>query len=402
MQLKDIELAASRLHNVIHETPVTTSRTFSELSGAELFLKCENLQKTGSFKVRGAYNKIAALAQEQEKLPMLIASSAGNHAQGVAYAARAMGAQATIVMPRTTPIAKVSATEGYGAKVVLYGDCYDEAYAHATKIQEETGALFIHPFDDADIIAGQGTISLEILRALPTVDAVLVPAGGGGLLAGMATCIKQINPRVRVIGVQAAGADAMVRSFYTRQDVSCDTLATIADGIAVKKPGVLTSSLIWEYVDDMVTVTDDEIASTILMLLERDKMVVEPAGAAALAAAIGRVVDLSGKRAVCILSGGNIDVGFIHRIVEKGLITRGRQIKFRTIMRDVPGSLNTFSNIVAQCGANIIMVQHDRLSVDLPLGDAILHVVCEVGGRQHGQELVRRLEKHGYQVKVES
>jgi len=402
MQLKDIELAASRLRGAIHETPVTTSRTFSEMAGAELFLKCENLQKTGSFKVRGAYNKIAALAQEQGKLPMLIASSAGNHAQGVAYAARAMGAQATIVMPRTTPIAKVSATEGYGAKVVLTGDCYDEAYAHALKIQEETGALFIHPFDDADVIAGQGTISLEILRALPTVDAVLVPAGGGGLLAGMAACIKQINPRVQVIGVQAAGADALVRIFRTRQEVSCDSVYTIADGIAVKKPGTLTSSLIWQYVDEMVTVTDNEIASTILMLLERDKMVVEPAGAAALAAAINRVVDLSGKRAVCVLSGGNIDVGFIHRIVEKGLITRGRQIKFSTIMRDVPGSLNTFSSIVAQCGANIIMVQHDRLSADLPLGDAILHVACEVGGREHGQELVRRLEDHGYQVKVES
>lgn len=402
MQLKDIELAASRLRGAIHETPVTTSRTFSEMAGAELFLKCENLQKTGSFKVRGAYNKIAALAQEQGNLPMLIASSAGNHAQGVAYAARAMGAQATIVMPRTTPIAKVSATEGYGAKVVLTGDCYDEAYAHALKIQEETGALFIHPFDDADVIAGQGTISLEILRALPTVDAVLVPAGGGGLLAGMAACIKQINPRVQVIGVQAAGADALVRIFRTRQEVSCDSVYTIADGIAVKKPGTLTSSLIWQYVDEMVTVTDNEIASTILMLLERDKMVVEPAGAAALAAAINRVVDLSGKRAVCVLSGGNIDVGFIHRIVEKGLITRGRQIKFSTIMRDVPGSLNTFSSIVAQCGANIIMVQHDRLSADLPLGDAILHVACEVGGREHGQELVRRLEDHGYQVKVES
>ncbi len=401
MELKDIELAASRLKGVIHETPVNSSRTFSELSGAELFLKCENLQKTGSFKVRGAYNKIATLAGEQGQLPMLIASSAGNHAQGVAYAARAMGAQATIVMPRTTPIAKVSATQGYGANVVLHGDCYDEAYAHAAKLQEEMGALFIHPFDDPAVIAGQGTISLEILRALPTVDAVLVPVGGGGLLAGMAACIKQINPRVRVIGVQAAGADAMVRSFCTKQDVSCDGVATIADGIAVKKPGVLTSSLIWEYVDEMVTVTDDEIASTILLLLERDKMVVEPAGAAALAAAISRVVDLGGKRVVCVLSGGNIDVSFIHRVVEKGLVTRGRQIKFRTIMRDIPGSLNTFTDIVAQCGANIVMLQHDRMSIDLQLGDAILHAVCEVSGREHGKELFQRLEEHGYQIEAE-
>lgn len=401
MDLKMIEQAAQRLKGVIHKTPVNSSRTFSEFSGTELYLKCENLQKTGSFKVRGAYNKIASLA-EAGPLPPLIASSAGNHAQGVAYAAAALGAQATILMPRSAPLAKVSATEGYGAKVVLSGECYDEAYARALELQEQQGAVFVHPFDDEAVIAGQGTISMEILQALPTVDAVLVPAGGGGLLAGMAACIKQINPRVKVIGVQAEGADALVRSFRAHCVQCVDQVATIADGIAVRSPGELTTSLICRYVDEMVTVSDDEIAETILLLLERTKLVVEPAGAASLAAAIGRKTDLAGKRVACVLSGGNIDVGFIHKVVEKGLITRGRQMKFRTVMRDVPGSLNRFSAIMAESGANIIMVQHDRLNSNLQLGEAILHIACEVSGHDHGRLLVQKLEENGYRIELES
>lgn len=401
MQLQTIEQAARRLKGIIHETPVNSSRTFSEMCGAELYLKCENLQKTGSFKVRGAYNKIARLA-ESGPLPTLITSSAGNHAQGVAYAAHSIGTQAIIVMPRSTPIAKVSATEGYGAKVVLAGDGYDAAYEHAKTLQQEQDACFIHPFDDEDVIAGQGTISLEILRALPTVDAVLIPAGGGGLLAGMSACIKQINPRVRVIGVQAAGADAIVRSFGAGEVVVTETATTIADGIAVKHPGTLTCSLIQKYVDDMVTVTDDEIAESILLLLERTKLVVEPAGATSLAAALNHKADLPGKRVVCVMSGGNIDVGFIHKVVEKGLVTRGRQMKFRTVMRDVPGSLQVFSALIAECGANIIMVQHDRLHTDLHLGEAILHIACEVSSRSHGQQVIAKLEEYGYQIIMES
>ncbi|MGI6176309.1 MAG: threonine ammonia-lyase [Christensenellales bacterium] len=401
MELKQIEQAAARLKGVIHRTPLNSSRTFSDISGAELYLKCENLQKTGSFKVRGAYNKIAQLHAEG-KMNTLVASSAGNHAQGVAYAAKAMGAEAVIVMPRTTPIAKVSATQGYGAEVVLFGDDYDEAYGHALHIQEERGAVFIHPFDDEDVIAGQGTISLEVLRDLPTVDTVLVPAGGGGLLAGMAACIKQINPRVEVIGVQAKKADAIVQSFYKGETVNGCQGATIADGIAVKCPGERTVPLIRKYVDQMVTVTDDEIAESILLLLERTKLVVEPAGAVALCATINHKLDLSGKRTVCVLSGGNIDVGFIHKVVEKGLITRGRQMKFSTVMKDVPGSLQKCSQIIADCGANVILVQHDRLRTDLELGEAILHVACEVSSREHGMELLERLEENGYRISLES
>ncbi len=401
MNIKEIERAHAALQHVLHAIPLSSSRTFSHMSGAELFLKCENLQKTGSFKVRGAFYKLAKMVREGTR-PAVVAASAGNHAQGVAFSAASQGIAATIVMPLTTPIAKISATRDYGADVVLHGSCYDDAYAMARKIQEDSGAVFIHPFDDEDIITGQGTVAIEIFRDMPTVDAVLVPAGGGGLLAGIAFYVKSINPRVRVIGVQAEGADALASSFHSGNRVTSPEVHTIADGIAVKKPGDLTLEYIRRFVDDMVTVSDGEIAESILLLLERNKMVVEPAGAVSLAAALNKKVDLAGLRTVCVLSGGNIDVSFIHKIVEKGLITRGRQIKFATVMPDLPGSLRNFSTIVAECGANIIMVQHDRLSTGLGLNDAILHVACEVGGRQHGEELFRRLEAAGYKINLES
>ncbi|MCD8141031.1 MAG: threonine ammonia-lyase [Planctomycetaceae bacterium] len=400
MNVRDIEQAHATLHKVLHAIPLSSSRTFSQMSGAELFLKCENLQKTGSFKVRGAFNKISKLANRGD-CPSVVAASAGNHAQGVAFSASTLGVESTIVMPLATPIAKIRATQDYGANVVLHGACYDDAYAKACEIMEESGATFVHPFDDEDIIAGQGTVAIEIFRDMPTVDLVLVPAGGGGLLAGIAYYIKSINPRVRVIGVQAEGADALVRSFRAERLESTSTVHTIADGIAVKQPGGLTFDFIKRYVDDMVTVSDDEIAESILLLLERNKMVVEPAGAVSLAAALSRKVEIAGLRTVCVLSGGNIDVSFIHKIVEKGLITRGRQIKFRTIMSDLPGSLTHFSSIVAACRANVIMVQHDRLSPGLGLNDAILHMACEVGGREHGEELFRRLKEAGYEITKE-
>lgn len=265
MTIREIERAAAGLRDIIHSIPVSSSKTFSDMSGAELYMKCENLQKTGSFKVRGAYNKIARLAGEGVR--EVVASSAGNHAQGVAFASTSLGVQSTIVMPRSAPLAKAAATEGYGARVLLYGDCYDEAYSKALEIQQETGAVFVHPFNDEDVVAGQGTIALEILRDIPTVDTVIIPAGGGGLLAGMAFCIKQINPRIQVVGVQAQGADAIVRSFREKKLVATKTSTTIADGIAVRVPGDLTVGLIAQYVDEMVTVNDDEIAEAILLLL---------------------------------------------------------------------------------------------------------------------------------------
>lgn len=401
MNAREIEQAALRLRDVVHQIPVASSQTFSRMSGTQLYLKYENQQKTGSFKVRGAYNKIAALVERGQRPSAVVASSAGNHAQGVAFAASSLDIPSTIVMPRGAPLAKVSATEGYGAKVVLHGECYDDAYQHAMALCEESGAVFIHPFDDEDIIAGQGTVALEILRDLPALDAVLIPAGGGGLLAGMACCIKELNPRIRVIGVQAEGADAIVQCFRSKKHTAIDSVHTIADGIAVKCPGTKTMKYILKYVDDMITVSDDEIASTILLLLERAKQVVEPAGAASLAAAISGRLDLADKKVACVLSGGNIDVSFIHRIVEKGLIGRGRQIKFRTVMLDVPGSLESFARIVAGCGANIIAIQHDRLDASLRLDEAILHCTCEVSGPEHGGELIATLERSGYRVEPE-
>jgi threonine dehydratase len=303
-------------------------------------------------------------------------------------------------MPLGTPIAKVAATQSYGARVVLHGNCYDEAFAKAMELQKESGAVFVHPFDDEDVMAGQATVAIEILRDLPTVDEVLVPAGGGGLISGIAYYIKQINPRIRVVGVQAEGADAIVRSFRQKSLVPLEAVCTIAAGIAVKRPGRLPGEYINKYVDDMVTVSDAEIAEAILLLLERSKMVVEPAGAAALAAAL-HGSGKRGSRKVCVLSGGNIDVSFIHKIVEKGLVTRGRQMKFSTVMPDIPGSLRHFSTIVADCGANIIMVQHDRLHTGLNLNEALLHIACEVGGPEHAQTLIQNLEAGGYRITME-
>ena len=397
LTINDFQAAADRLKNVVHKIPLSSSKTFSEMTGAEVYLKYENQQKTGSFKVRGAYNKIMK-RYEEGGLQAVVASSAGNHAQGVAFAASRIGVPATIVMPRSTPSAKVSATKGYGAKVVLHGAIYDEAYAKACEIVEQEGAEFIHPFDDEDVIAGQGTIALEILSDLPFVDMVLVPAGGGGLVSGIAACIKQINPRIQVVGVQAEGADAIVSSFGKDTVQSSASVHTIADGIAVKTPGSVTMGYINQYVDQMVTVSDEEIAGTILLLLERTKQVVEPAGAAPLAAVLNHKVDVAGKKICCVLSGGNIDVSFIHKVVEKGLVTRGRHLKFSTVMPDVPGALERFAHLVAGAEANIINFQHDRVQADLAIGDAIIHVVCEVSGQEHGQRLLDTLRKAGYQI----
>ena len=395
LSVNDFQTAARRLKNVIHTIPLSSSKTFSEMSGAEVYLKYENQQKTGSFKVRGAYNKIMK-RYEEGGLSAVVASSAGNHAQGVAFAASQIGVPATIVMPRSTPIAKVSATEGYGAKVVLHGSIYDEAYAKACEIVEEEGAEFIHPFDDEDVMAGQGTIALEILSDLPTVDMIFVPAGGGGLVSGIAACAKQINPRIQIIGVQAEGANSIVASFQKEQVMPSSRVHTIADGIAVKTPGAKTMQYINQYVDQMVTVSDAELAGAILLLLERTKQVVEPAGAASLAAVLNHKADIAGKKVCCVLSGGNIDVSFIHKVVEKGLVTRGRHLKFSTVMPDAPGSLERFAHLVAEQNANVILFNHDRVQADLDIGDAIIHVVCEVGGKEHGQRLLDTLRKNGY------
>ncbi len=400
MDYREVESAAHRLQPVIHNVRVTRSKTFSNMSGCDLYLKCENRQKTGSFKVRGAFNKLAKL-KEEEGVENVIASSAGNHAQGVAYASKCLGIHATIVMPKSTPIAKVQATAGYGADVVLAGDCYDEAYAKAVELQKESGAVFIHPFDDEDVIAGQGTIAYEIFHDLPNVDMIVVPAGGGGLLSGIALYAKAINPRVQIIGVQAEGADAIVSSFDQKTHCCTDSVNTIADGIAVLNPGEKTVEIINRHVDQMVRVSDDEIAAAILLLLEREKQVVEPSGAAPLAAVLNHKIDSKGKRVVCVLSGGNIDVSFIHKVVEKGLLTRGRNMKFKTLMQDVPGALENFCTVVRKQNANIIEVQYDRFQADLGLKETIIHMAVEVSSREHGETLIKALNKAGYQSEIE-
>lgn len=395
MDLISVYDAQKRLDKTVHRTALERSLTFSKLSGADLYLKCENLQKTGSFKVRGAYNKIIKLSKEQ-KLTTVVASSAGNHAQGVAYAASELGLKAIIVMPLATPIAKISATESYGAKVVLHGECYDEAFAKAQEIVKEENAVFIHPFDDEDVIAGQGTVALELLADMPDIDTIIVPAGGGGLLAGIAYTVKHINPKIKVIGVQAQRADAIVQSFYAKKLMSSDKIFTIADGIAVKTPGKITFDYISKYVDEMHTVTDDEIASTIIHLIERNKQIVEPAGASSLALALSGKLNFNGKKVVCVLSGGNIDVGFIHKIIEKGLVSRGRQMKFSVLLTDKPGSLENFSHIMAMNNANIVSVQYDRMSAEIHLNETILHIACEVSGFEHGKKVIENLKSAGF------
>lgn len=398
MELKEIFEAQIRLDGVIHNyLSLERSNYFSQITGGKIHLKCENRQKTGSFKVRGAYNKIAKLSKEK-KLTAVIAASAGNHAQGVAFAARESGIKATIVMPRSTPLAKIAATQGYGAEVILHGDCYDDAYAHAKELEAQTGATFIEPFNDLDIIAGQGTIGIEIMNECKDADIVVVPAGGGGLLAGVAKAIKSVNPKVRVVGVQAQKADALVRSFNEKKLIPLAKIYTIADGIAVKKPGDKTFDIIKDNVDEMVTVTDDEIASVIIELIERTKQIVEPAGATSLAAVVNGKVNVKDKNVVCILSGGNIDVGFIHKIIERGLLKRGRQLSLAILMRDIPGGLEKVSGIIARTNANVIGVRYDRSSAELQINDVILHVTCEVSGHVHSERIIQELEANGFLV----
>lgn len=400
IELKDIELAEKRLKPILHHTELDLSSTFSAMTGGQVYLKCENRQKTGSFKIRGASNKIASLV-ESGGAGAVVASSAGNHAQGVAYAASRFGICATIVMPKAAPIVKVQATEGYGAKVVLAGDCYDDAYAAAKEICERENAVFLHPYNDPEVIAGQATLGLEILGDLPYVDMIVVPAGGGGLLAGIASAVKQINPRVAVYGVQAAGADAIARSFEQKKLVCTDSASTIADGIAVKAPGDLTVELINRYADGVVTVTDTEIADAILLLMERCKQIVEPAGASSLAAVLSGKLDVKGKRVVCVLSGGNIDVSFIQSIIERGLAARHRRIRFLVRLLDRPGSLVQLLQVIASSGANILAIEHDKLSEGLNPNETSVHIACEVGGREHGDAVISGIRERGYQVEFD-
>lgn len=399
LTMEKIYLARDRLAAVARRTPLDYSTTFSKMTGNAVFLKLENMQKTGSFKIRGAYNKVMSLSKEEKELGV-IAASAGNHAQGVAYAAACAGMRCTVIMPAEAPISKVMATRGYGAEVVLAGGGYDEAYQLAQELYRKSGAVLVHSFNDPEVIAGQATIGLELLEELPDVDIVLVPAGGGGLVAGIAFALKNIKPAVRIIGVQAEGAPALYRSYHEGCLQKVAGAGTIADGIAVREPGDITFALIKNYVDEFVTVNDEEIAGAILMLLERSKIVVEGAGAVGLAALIHGKVKLKNIQAAIVLSGGNIDVNTLSMIIERGLAKTGRYIRLRTVITDRPGSLLKMLATAADAGANVISVSHDRLKQSIPLKQAEVELVLETRNKEHIDQVVVDLARAGYAAEI--
>ena len=367
------------------------------LSDAELYLKTENLQVTGSFKLRGAYYKISQLSDEQKKAG-IIACSAGNHAQGVALAATRQGAKSVVYMPDSAPISKVEATKRLGAEVVLVAGAYDDAYAAVVKAQEETGATFIHPFDDDEVIAGQGTIGLEILEQMRDVDAVIVPIGGGGLISGVAYAIKQLQPSVKVYGVQASNAPSMFESHRQGHQITLDTVHTFADGIAVKHPGDTTFSLVEQYVDDIATVSEDEIATAILAMIEKQKLIAEGAGAVSVAAAMFHKLPIQGKKVVCLVSGGNIDVNILSRVITRGLVTSGRNANLVIALEDKPGQLVGVSEIISQCGANVVSVRHERSDPNMAISSCFLRVGMETRDFAQIEEIRRRLTEAGFEI----
>jgi threonine dehydratase len=398
ISLAEVQQAHEAMYDVIHKTPLDKSVTFSSMAGYDVYLKLENLQKTGSFKLRGAYNKIHSLSSE-EKAKGVIAASAGNHAQGVAYAAGMMQTKATIVMPEVAPLAKIMATRGYGAEVVLSGTVYDDAYNKARELEAEKEQTFIHAFNDYQVIAGQGTIGLEILQELEDVSTIVVPIGGGGLIAGIALAVKELAPHVKIYGVQAEGAPAMYMSKHAHTLKSTPDAMTMADGIAVKIPGNLTYPIVEHYVDDIVVVDDEAIASTILMMLERSKLMVEGAGAIALAAILNHKIPAHGK-VVSVVSGGNIDVNFIARIIERGLVKAGRRIKISTQITDRPGLLQQLLTVIANTRANVISVFHDRVEQNVPIGQAVIEISLETRDALHTEQILANLRHHGYSAKI--
>ena len=362
-----------------------------------MYLKTENLQLTGSFKLRGAYYKISQLSEEQ-RAAGIIACSAGNHAQGVALAASRMGIKSIVCMPDGAPISKVEATKALGAEVCLVKGAYDDAYAHACKLQEETGMTFIHPFNDDEVIAGQGTIGLEILDQLADVDAVICPIGGGGLISGVAYAIKNLNPDVKVYGVQAENAPSMAESVRQGAPITLDTVQTFADGIAVKHPGDTTFEIVQKYVDQVVTVSEDEIAAAILALIEKQKLIAEGAGAVSVAAAMFGKLPIQGKKVVCIVSGGNIDVNILSRVITRGLVTAGRNTMLQIALEDKPGQLLGVSQIVSECGANVVSVHHERSDANMAVTSCFLKVGMETRDFEQIAEIRRRLTEAGFKI----
>ncbi len=393
--LADIEAARSVIADVVRNTPLKRSTTLSELVGGELHLKLENFQRTGSFKVRGASWKVHNLSQE-ERATGVVAASAGNHAQGVAYAATRAGVESHVFMPEDAPLAKVRATEGYGATVHLAGHDYQSAFEYAQEFQSKSGAAFVHAFEDPQIIAGQGTLGLEIMEDLPNLDVLLVPIGGGGLVAGVATAVKAIRPEVHIVGVQAEGASSVAASLNKGSVVPLDAVHTIADGIACRRLGDMTFEAIQRLVDEVVTVSEAEIAAAILFLLERTKTTVEGAGAVTLAAAMHGHVDLTDKVSCAIISGGNIDMTLMARIIQQGLVKEGRIAVIAGSIADKPGAIANLLNLLAEVRANVIDIRHDRQRGGVALNRTHIEVHLETSGKDHVQRIHQALAGAGY------
>ena len=393
--LSDIQTALGRIRESIQISPCTRSETFSELAGNSVYLKLENRQRTGAYKERGALNKLLTLSAE-ERSRGVIAASAGNHAQAVAYHAARLGIRARICMPLPTPLIKVSATRGYGADVVLYGANYDEAFAEALRQSEADKITFVHAFDDESVIAGQGTLGLELLEQHPDLEVFVVPIGGGGMIGGLACAVKEKNPKVRVIGVQPSRLPSMKVAVAEGKPVTLAAAVTIADGIAVRRAGERTLPLVQKYVDEIVTVEEEEVANAILLLLEREKTLAEGAGAAAVAALVNHRVELSGKRVAAIVGGGNIDVTLLARIIERGLVKDGRLVRLRVHLPDYPGALHRLTGILAEHRANLVETSYDRAYHGVNLGDTAIDITMETRGPEHIAELIAALGAAGY------
>ena len=384
---------------VLKDVAITTDLLYAPKikPGTELYLKTENLQVTGSFKVRGAYYKMSLLSDEEKKRGV-VACSAGNHAQGVALAAQKSGCKAVICLPDSAPISKVEATRSYGAEICLVDGVYDDAYQKALELQSEKGYTFIHPFNDPAVIAGQGTIALELAEQLPDMDAVIVPVGGGGLISGVAYTIKSLNPNIKVYGVQAAGAPSMLNSVKDKRIEKLDSVCTIADGIAVKEPGDLTYKVCSEYVDEIVTVTDDEISAAILALMEKEKLVTEGAGAVSVAAAMFDKIDLRGKKAVCLLSGGNIDVTILSRVITRGLLMSGRNCQLNIELIDKPGQLMNVAKIIAKQGGNVTAVHYEHSTEGSDVNGCHIRLTLETRNFEHIEQIKKALTDFGIKI----
>ena len=396
LDIEKIHDAAERIKDVVVDTPFSYAPYLSEIASCEVYLKKENLQVTGAFKIRGAYNKIASLSDSQ-RASGVVAASAGNHAQGVALSASKFGIKAVIIMPESTPLTKVNGVKHFGAEVILAGTNYDEAYAYATEYGEKHSLTFVHPFEDEEVIAGQGTVALDILDKCDDLDAVLIPVGGGGLIAGMASAFKAINPNIEVIGVSALGAPAFKQSFESKSAIDSTSVRTIADGIAVRDTSEITLKHALECVDRIISVDDEEIASAILFLLEKQKLVVEGAGSVGVAALLhDKLPHLKGKKVAAVLSGGNMDVTLLSVIIEKGLLKSGRKMNITVTLVDKPGSLMRFTEILQELNANIVHIAYDRTSISLDYGDANVTVHMETKGEKHQEEIRIALKSEGY------